>query len=60
MPKPRRLSEWNITLIDEGRLFEQKQTGKIVFVPKQTDIALLIRCMKMTIKSIIKEAKGNG
>lgn len=50
---------WNITLIDEGRLFEHKQTGKIVFVPKQTDAALIMRCMKVAIKSLIKELVKN-
>jgi hypothetical protein len=47
--------DWNITVIDEGRLFEHKQTGKIVFVPKQTDAALIIKCMRVAIKSLIKE-----
>lgn len=49
------LSEWNITLIDEGRLFEHKQTGKIVFVPKQTDAAVIMKGIRVAIKSLIKE-----
>ena len=51
------LSEWNITLIDEGRLFEHKQTGKIVFVPKQTDSAEIISIIRVAIKSLLKEIR---
>jgi hypothetical protein len=52
------MEQYNITTINEGRLFEHKQTGKIVFVPKQTDAALMVRCMKIIIKSVIKESKN--
>jgi hypothetical protein len=54
------LSEWNITLIDEGRLFEHKQTGKIVFVPKQTDAAMMMNSIRVAIKSLIKEMAGRN
>lgn len=60
MARSKKLADWNVTIIDEGRLLEHKQTGKIVFVPKQTDAALIIKYMKMAIKSIIKESKENG
>lgn len=55
--KPEETTVWNITIINEGRLFEHKQTGKVVFVPKQTDAALITKCMKMAIKSTIKDQK---
>lgn len=50
-----RLSQWNITLIDEGRLFEHKQTGKVVFVPKETDATVVMKGIRVAIKSLIKE-----
>lgn len=49
------LLDWNVTLIDEGRLFEHKQTGKIVFVPKKTDAAIMMNSIRVAIKSLIKE-----
>jgi len=55
-----KLSDWNITAIDEGRLFEHKQTGKIVFVPKQTDAAIMMNSIRVAIKSLIKEMRRDG
>jgi hypothetical protein len=49
------LSNWNITPIDEGRLFEHKQTGKIVFVPKKIDTVVIMNSIRVAIKSLIKE-----
>ena len=48
---------WNITDIIEGRIFEHIQTGKIAFVPKQTDVGMMAKAIKIAVKSIIKEMK---
>jgi len=49
------MSDWNITIIKEGRLFEHKQTGKVVFVPKQTDATIVMKGIRVAIKSLIRE-----
>lgn len=50
---------WNITIIKEGRLFEHKQTGEVVFVPRQSNIIIIIKKIQTAIKNLIKKFAYN-
>lgn len=51
-------AEFNITNIDEGRIFEHQQTGQLVFVPQQTSVKLMTKCLMMALKSLTKELRN--
>lgn len=63
-PYPRVVrGRWNITEIEEGRIFEQRQTGQLVFVSKPTSLKIppVFRIMaKAIIKHLTSEKKYKG
>ena len=51
-------ADWNITNIDEGKIFEHRQTGKLVFVPQQNSVKLITKCLMFALKNVAKELRN--